>query len=275
MEWHRVKTILIALFSIINIGLLLNITYTDYALKNISDKTLEDIVHVMEERGVLIDKKIIPAKKIEMKKFVLGTSVEKESALAAGIFKFEESFVDAEGALVFEGGKNNLRLFDGINIDFLGEYITEGFSMDEQSAIKIAKQFAEKMNPDGILLEMLDVIESPDGYEVIYSQTRDGVRIETSRLVIEILQNGIFKAGGNFIYADIDAGTSLGLNDPLSALVNSLSYLQDTQIQSIDFGYVHMKQSSSYLLMPVWIVADKDMTIYFDVETGERLILND
>ena len=162
MEWHRVKTILIALFSIINIGLLLNITYTDYALKNISDKTLEDIVHVMEERGVLIDKKIIPAKKIEMKKFVLETSVEEESALAAGIFKFEESFVDAEGALVFKGGKNNLRLFDGINIDFLGEYITEGFLPDEQSAVKIAKQFAEKMSPDGILLELLDVIESPE-----------------------------------------------------------------------------------------------------------------
>jgi len=93
MNWNKLKTFLIVLFSALNIILIITMLTKDYKEAVIPQQTIQDTVDVLKKRGITIDKAIIPERSKNMEGFATLDSDGEEIVEAAeeSYFEFSDS----------------------------------------------------------------------------------------------------------------------------------------------------------------------------------------
>ena len=96
MNWNKLKTFLIVLFSALNIILIITMLTKDYKETVVPESTIQDTVDVLGKRGISIDRKIIPDRAKNMEGFMMQTIdfahiSDKVSYLGGGEFEINLS----------------------------------------------------------------------------------------------------------------------------------------------------------------------------------------
>lgn len=246
MNWNKLKTFLIVLFSALNIILIITMLAKDYKETVIPQQTIQDTVDVLKKRGISLDKSIIPERSKNMEGFSMQT------------LKFEGLSVDVK----YPGGE----IFE-LSVPYKAHSLSEVKGLLEKLGILYAE-----FTTDGKSLKNLRAFESIDDF-----------RIFGNFLDITVLEDKV-NIRGKWLVPSVTEGEREDMAEPCqitSILIEFISNPDRPQgnitIRNVDFGYFAPSYTltdrvETFTVVPCWeITLDTGDKFYYDARNGEYL----
>ena len=245
MNWKNIKSFLILLFLCINVFLLI-VIYNSHNAKELTDKNIEDAVHLLKSNNIIIDKDIIPktAKSYSMLELSLISPTNSNS--------IDKSLISAsdDGTI-------------SIAIDELSSNI------GEQSNENTIKNMLKKhgFNKKNIIIEA-----EPDGYYI--SEKTNDMQVFNNRLKVStqkeyITLNGLWYDCKVTDYGIATDTKTVYATSALIAFISEQTKKDKTvYITDISFGYYavidkNTSNAKSISALPCYRLTDNDNNIYY------------
>lgn len=246
MNWNKLKTFLIVLFSALNIILIITMLTKDYKEAVIPQQTIQDTVDVLKKRGITIDKSIIPDKSKNMEGFSMQT-LKLDSLPAKVTYPGGELF-DVTVPQKISSFKELKALLERLGIQY-AEFVSDNADMKNLKAI----------------------------------ETIDDFRIFGNYLDVNVLDDSV-SIRGKWLVPSASDGESDGDIRPCqvtSILIEFISNPDRPQgkikINKMEFGYFTPGYTltdsvQSFIVVPCWeITLDTGEKFYYDARNGEYL----
>lgn len=175
MNWNKLKTFLIVLFSALNIILIITMLTKDYKETVVPQTTIQDTVEILNKRGISIDKSIIPDRAKNMEGFPMQTIdfdriPYRISHHSGGVFEFSVPIeIDTVkevkklteklgiGYAEFTSDASDIKNIRAVQV--IDDYTIFGNYLDIEVLDKIVKVKGEWLNPSNHTLENEDEVE--------------------------------------------------------------------------------------------------------------------
>lgn len=262
MEWGRIKTILIWLFSIVNLFLLIMFLDVIYSGTNISDDVIESTVAVLEKNNVIVDKDIVPSTHTTVK--ICNVENRYNSVLSM--------LEAAKKTAVQEGSEFYVK--DGADVGnntFLS-------TINESKTISNPVSYAKKMiKKSGLVNDTGYSVVKKDGYIYFYLEFENKIFYD-SYLKVKVTEKGIQEIYGyNWLGDSITDGGPAETVSPLEILVDFATqqkFEKKVTVTGMKAGYYIGSRSETVKVtaFPVWqITLDNGKVFYYDMRNGDLL----
>ncbi len=258
MNWSRAKTILIALFLIVDLFLLTTIlTESD----RISPEVISSTVEVLKNNGITIDRNIIPSKSqktpySEVENVI--TSYDEFAALLLG-----DSYT-LSGDNSFSVGSKKVS-FSGNSFIYESSISKDGISTDKNPQ-NVAAEFLKNIGFDLSGAEVSSQ-KSENSTAVTFYNYSNSLPVFNSSVTVSVSGEIVTSVSGMWF-------NTINTNEPDTALKSITSILIDTaadiktgtHISSLELGYSLPDSTvfhKSAVLIPVWQITSKDGKQYF------------
>lgn len=246
MNWNKLKTFLIVLFSALNIILIITMLTKDYKEAVIPQQTIQDTVDVLKKRGITIDKAIIPERSKNMEGFSMQTL----------------NFDSLPVKVTYSGGE----MFE-ISVSQKISTIKELKDL----LVKLGIQYAEFVS-DEKDLKNLKAVEAIDDF-MIFGNFLD---VSVTADKVDIKGKWLVPSGTEGEYEDKAEPCQV-----TSVLIEFISNPDRPQgnikISNMEFGYFApgytlTENVQSFIVVPCWeITLDTGEKFYYDARNGEYL----
>lgn len=246
MNWNKLKTFLIVLFSALNIILIITMLTKDYKEAVIPQQTIQDTVDVLKKRGITIDKAIIPERSKNMEGFAMQT------------LKLDSPQIK----VTYPGGE----LFE-ITVSQKISSLKELTSLLERLGIQYTEFVSDIKD-----LKQLKAVETIDDFRIFgnfldVSVTADKVNIKGKWLVPSGVEG-----------EDEDKAEPCQVTSILIEFISNPDRPQGKiKIKNMEFGYFApgytlTEKVQSFIVVPCWeITLDTGEKFYYDARNGEYL----
>lgn len=246
MNWNKLKTFLIVLFSVLNIILIITMLTKDYKEAVVPQITIQDTVEILEKRGISVDKEIIPDRAKNMEAFSMQTlnfaGVPYKVSYPGGEI-FEISIPEKAGSI-----KDIKKLMSGLGIQY-AEIQGDGKDTANIRAIQVIDSFT-------IFSNYIDVKSGDNGITI----------------------RGRWLTPSN---DPLDNDDTIEPSQVTSVLIEFISNPDRPQgnikISRIQFGYYApgytlTENVQSFTVVPCWEISlDSGERFYYDARNGEYL----
>ena len=278
MDFKRVKTILIVVLAAVNIALASWLTGIIYQDRDVSQRSDDQVVALLAERNIVLDKKKIPDTAGELPNCqverMLDGDEKKVSKLLGGQYQkaADGSYVNGSKTLVISG--DSFRLSDtrpekplsARTPEAVEAYCVEAM---QEMGISTDNYFFSGMNAAG------------DNVKAIFISRFGKYDFFDANLEFELSDQGLVSVQGkNLIAANTVTGTKTDIFAIRSILVDfvnnpRLDTSRQTVIASIQLGYYighDAEQYKSVMAIPVWQIAtEQGQIFYYDARNGKLL----
>jgi hypothetical protein len=197
MDWAKAKTILIVAFIITNIFLAYNVwetKYYGYRSERISDKSISEVVAILEEKG--IKTKVSIPKDIYVNGILTVEYMETDiHKLFGTVFESNNTYtaVQDDSTKHVEGGKilevkNNKEIFYN-NLDLRNMPKDD---LTELEAVRIGEDFLKNNNLYKPSMMVDSIVPIDNGYYLTYVQQYKDKPLEVSIVEMEITSGGVY-----------------------------------------------------------------------------------
>lgn len=279
MDWYKTKNIIIFVLIILNIAVFSVYYRTDTQDKILSNQTKDNVVSILADSNILLDKKIIPDAPESLTGCYLERAVRSNSGFATKLMGQNYSYDENDGT--YRSDSKSLKISNG-DFDFSDSAPKNPPEKNDEGYIKeYCQSEMERMGIDKKLYAFGGLNRFEGGIKAIFSTQLGEYEIFDSYISFEISKNGINKISGkNVVIGKSAEGVktkvfsvnSILLDVPQSGAVGAE---QQSKIISIRLGY-YMGDSeeaySSVLAIPVWQIAmDGGVILYYDARNGKLL----
>lgn len=270
MNWARTKTILIIMFLLVNCFLFYLYFSNLYKNSVVDDKTIENIINVLNENGITIDKKVIP-KKYKAMDEISGVSAFSQNGSI--LIKLSSSgWINANGTYT-KGDKETFQMI-GDQFVYLNTAPAEGRTTQKE-AEKTARNFLEE---NGVLkdIELLSTSQTDDSFEFTFVQTFKDYKIFDSVMTVIVKGNTVQKWSGRYYNISQDSRRSkYSIAPSINALMD---FVRDETadktvshtITSIEPGYYFGSNVQNEIsAIPVYGITTNEKQFYYDARSSE------
>lgn len=246
MNWNKMKTFLIVLFSLINIFLIITMLTKDYKEAVVPQETINDTVEILFNRGISIDKELIPDTTNNMESFSMQT-------------------------MDFTKLSDDVRIVGSREFDF--------FMSGE---IEDAQDVEDMLEERGIVY--VDFVgDTKDITSLSAQEVIDGYKIFGSYLEISV-SDGVANVKGSWLTPSSEPHVSKDESEPVHVPGILIDYISNPDrpqtphsITAIDFGYYVPRyelgaEVQKLTAHPCWrITTDSGQSFHYDSRNGEYL----
>lgn len=260
MEWSRIKTILIWVFSIVNLFLIIVYLNSVYLENNLSDEVILDTVAVLEKNNVIISKDIIPKAHNSVK--ICNVENRQDSVM---------SVIENAKKIAVENGA-----------EF---YIDTGAKIDGNNFIYVINEDVKKSNPYSYakklvkqsgLLGDTNYLMVKDSSCVCFYLSFDNKIFYDSYIKVKVSEDGVKEIIGNNWLGDyVTEGGVADTVSPVEILVDFATenkFPQKVTVTEMKSGYYigDRAQTVKVTAFPVWhLVLDDGRVFCYDMRNGD------
>ncbi len=279
MDWAKAKTILIAVFLIINsiLGYYI-LEDNNGSVRYVDSENTKRITDYLTEKGIAV-KGQIPERKLDMSsinvKYKLFMKDEIEGLLFSSEEKVEESETDSIVSL--KGKTVTVSIKDNRELQYTDSSISPSGDIDEKACSKKIREFLARLGlKDDASIRS---VEEAGGYKrIIYSQAFKDAEIFNSRMEFYVNDSGIYKAEIVWFETVKQAGKRTEVISPVIALLavpehNKDNALPSREVLQIQQGYyfgtgvneqVDVSVVEEGTAFPVWKITTDTDIIYIN-----------
>lgn len=270
MNWARTKTILIAMFLLVNCFLCYIYFSTLYKNTVVDNKTIDNIIRILNENGITIDKKIIPKKYKSMSEISGISAVSQNGSILKQVQKSGWTNVNSN----YTRGSNETFQVTGDQFIYLNTFSADG-ETTQKEAEKTARHFLEQ---NGVWkdIELLTSIAVDDSFEFTFIQTFQNYKIFDSMMKVAVKGNTVQKWSGRYYNISQDSRRSkYGIAPSINALMD---FVRDETadktvshtITSIEPGYYFGSNVQNEIsAIPVYGITTNEKQFYYDARSSE------
>lgn len=219
MNWSKIKTVLIILFSLINVFLIIWNVSLKQESRVVNEKTIEYAENLLEERGISMPEGMIDEEIPEIHPVMVKNVMAREAEFLGDILGEKYNKHDN----VFDNGKRSVKL-EGNHFE-----IEESVRLDNGDD---AKKWLTSMG-----LDMKDTIKSEAKGEVEFASVYKGKEIFGSKITVK-LGDKTAKATGSFFYVVENSEKDADIRHITSVLPKLIQEgITDCSVLSIKTGY--------------------------------------
>ncbi|GEM_PF-7086934 len=271
MNWARTKTILIVMFLLVNCFLCYMYFSTLYKNTMIDDKTIDNIISVLNGNKITVDKKIIPKKYKSMSEISGISAVSQNGSILVQIQKSGWSNINGN----YMRGNNETFQITGNQFIYLNTVSADG-ETTQKEAEKTARNFLEQ---NGVWKDIsLTSVSQENGiFEFTFYQTFQKYKIFDSKMKVTVRGTTIQKWTGSYFNITQDSRRS---KYSIAPSVNALmDFIRDDTadkttnhtIISIEPGYYfgsNVQNETSAI--PVYGITTNEKEFYYDARSSEQ-----
>lgn len=275
MDWAKAKTILIAVFLVINIFLGYRIIDAGTgSIAYVDDEKIKLAADYLAEKNITVNGKI-PAKKVGMPSITVKYKLFNKEDIVESFFSSEEiTAVSTEGNIIELRGKNiEFSIKNSRELYYKDNSIKPAAAIDEKVCRKSIKSFLDRlgMKDDADLRAVEDI----EGYtRFVYGQSFKGITICNSVMEFYVNDTGIYRANIVWFETIRQAGKKADVISPVTALLYLPKHYKNNlaagmKVLEIQQGYyfgigaagkVDVSKVVEGTAFPVWeIVTDRDI----------------
>lgn len=270
MDWPRLKTVLIVLFLVINIGLLANIHYTEYSKNKVSDADIQNVISALQNSGVTVDEDTVPDRRDVLCAYTLNAMVEEKRRAAEALLGTDAELVLNEDSSVAQYEKDGAQLW--LWDDFRLQWEAPEFSGGTDR--KTAQQIAEKLTAEGYGIIPLPEWDNEEEGQYCFRQTLDGIPVDDTMLVVT-LQQGSARAEGIWLMGRPQRSDEEQVSDGITALMMYpilSAQPEGRTIVSVQRIYRISTETAGSRVIPVYRVTDdQQQTVDWDPLGGRQI----
>jgi len=275
MDWAKAKTILIAVFLVINIffGYKIIGSRTD-SIGYVDDDKIKHVINYLAEKNINI-KCQVPAKKIDMPSITVKYKLFSKEAIAESFFSPNEMIAELEeGSIVKLGGKDiEFSIRDSRELCYTDNSVKPMAIIDEKICRNNIKEFLGRLGMKDDAESRL--VEDIKGYKrFVYGQSYKGAAIYNSVMEFYVNDTGVYRVKLVWFETIRQAGKNRDVVSPVVPLLYLREYYKnsiaaDTGVLEIQQGYyfgtgasgkVDVSKVVEGTAFPVWkIVTDRDI----------------
>lgn len=260
MNWGRAKTILIVLFLVVDIFFLVLLSYVNHDVRYIKKSTISEVVNVLNSRNIEISEKQIPKKRYTNKTVKIKNMLYNHKWVAERFLGENYDIVaEDENGSAFK--KGDITLFVSEN----------DFSLEKQRDLKPVETFDEVVSVLYKDMKKIGYTSKSFGIKDYYIKDGvchiaayhmyDGLRIDSSKLIISADKSGIINIGGVCLAQPEESENEGKLPDITSVLVNMIYEPRYVGMKVEKAELVLMpdgktSDDSQLILNPVYVVTD-------------------
>lgn len=279
MDWYKTKNIIIFVLVILNIAVFSVYYRTDTQDKILSSQTKDNVVSILSESNISLDKKIIPDTPESLTGCYLERAIRSNSGFATKLMGQNYTYDENSGG--YRSASKSLKISNG-DFDFSDSAPQNPPEKTDEGYIKeYCRNEMKKMGIDEKLYSFGGLNRFDGGIKAIFSTMLGEYEIFDSFISFEISKNGINKISGkNVVLGKTAEGVETKVFSINSVLLDvpqsgALGKEKLSKIISIKLGY-YMGDSeeaySSVLAIPVWQIAtDGGVILYYDARNGKLL----
>lgn len=254
MDWPRLKTVLIVLFLVINIGLLANIHYTEYTKNVVPNADIDHVVTLLANNGVYVDEHTVPDRRDVLRGYTLTAVVEEKRRAAEALLGPEAEMLLSEDSTVAQYQKDDAQLW--LWDDF--RLLWEDSVFSGNVSRKQAQEIAEKLTAEGYGITSLPQWDNEEEGQYCFRQTLDGIPVEDTMLAVTLTEDGA-RAEGVWLMGRPQRNGEEQVTDGVTALTMYPILQQNIEgrtIESVQLIYRISSETAGNRIIPVYRVTD-------------------
>lgn len=260
MNWGRAKTILIVLFLVVDIFFLVLLSYVNHDVRYIKKTTISEVVNVLNSKNIEIKEEQIPQKRYTNKNVKIKNMLYNHKWVA-------ERFLGDDYDVVTEDEKGSAFKKGDITL-FVSE---NDFSLEKQRETKPVSSFDEVVSALYKDMKKIGYTSKNFGIKDYYIKDGvchiaayhmyDGLRIDSSKLIISADKSGIINIGGACLAQPEESVNDEKLPDITSVLVNMIYEpryigMKVEKAEIVLMADDKASDASQIVLHPVYVVTD-------------------
>lgn len=260
MEWSRIKTILIWVFSVVNLFLIVVYLNSVYFESNLGDEVISNTVEVLAKNNVIISKDIVP----KVHDSVKICNVENRHNSVISMLE------EAKNTAVENGSEFYVDTSAEINGN------TFRYIMNENKDVSNPYKYAKKLIKNSGLLGETDYLTVTDSKSVCFYMSFDNKIFYDSYIKVKVDEKGIGEiTGKNWLGDYITDGGMAETVSPVEILVDFATdndFEKKVTIKEMGSGYYigDRAETVKVTAFPVWRIALDDGRVFcYDMRNGD------
>lgn len=270
MDWPKLKTVLIVLFLVINIGLLGNIHYTEYAKNVVPSADIAHVITALQTNGVTVDEDTVPDRRDVLRAYNLTAVVEEKRRAAEALLGIDAEMVLNEDSTVAQYQKDGAQLW--LWDDFRLQWDDPAF--EEEPSRKTAQRIAEKLTAEGYGMIPLEAWDNEEDGQYCFRQTLDGIPVEDTMLVVTLTE-GSARAEGVWLMGRPQRSGEDQVADGITALMMYpilQTQPQGRTITDVQLIYRISTETAGSRIIPAYrVMDDLQQTVDWDPLAGREI----
>lgn len=270
MDWPRLKTVLIVLFLVINIGLLANIHYTEYTKNVVPGTDIAHVITALQNNGVTVEEDTVPDQRDVLRAYTLNAIVEEKRRAAEALLGSDAQLVLNEDSTVAQYEKDGAQLW--LWDDFRLQWENPGFS--GETGRKAAQEIAEKLTAEGYGIIPLEERDNEEEGQYCFRQTLDDIPMVDTLLVVTLQPNNA-QAEGVWLMGRPQRNGEDQVSDGITALMMYPVLYDQPQgrtITNVQLLYRISAETAGSRIIPVYRVTDdRQKTVDWDPLAGREV----
>ncbi len=272
MDWHRVKTLLLALLILANGYLAYKLYDTERDRDYISDSYVQQAADSLKSRGIFISADNIPQKR-PVEPIVITTGAEDEYASFVNKLAGENevSVSVTETGKVYSFGNNMFTVFNDGDFEYVVSDTGENEVVSRRRAQSLTKTFVEISGLSSADFKITQSEESENGFTFTVQRYKNKLPIEDYTTEVEIVGKKVARARGKLLTGTVSSEIATDFSDSVNVLFAIASALdeEEMRIKTMTLTYVAGENSPEIAFTPMYVIKTDEYNFKYDLSTGQ------
>lgn len=274
MEWPRIKTIVLAILLITNIGLLSFVVQREYQGRQMQQEARENAIQFLRNSGIEVDPSVIP-EQMGLLPQTVKRDREREARIASSLLggAVQELSWGAE-AFRYYNEKGYLQFHrDGA---IKGEFVEGEFPIQDPESMDYSQEILRLLEFEGEVIASTGTAGEESVTTVVVRQSWKGAPLFRQELTLSYKNGCLMQVEGRRLNGEPALDTSrepISIPTALFQFYHGVTALGDvcSRIDSITEGYLDSLPNGAgpSALVPVWSVSTDTGAYLLDTLTGE------
>ncbi len=272
MDWHRVKTLLLALLILVNGYLAYELYDTERDKDYISDSYVQQASESLKARGIFISADTIPQKK-PTEPIVITTGAQDEYADFANKLAGENDVYlnVSEEDTVYSFGNNTFTVFSDGTFEYNVSDTDDSGGVSRRRAQSLTKTFVEISGLSSADFKITEYNESEKGFTFTVQRYKNKLPIEGYVTEVEIAGKKVARARGRLLTGSVSNEIATDFSNSVNVLFAIASALGDEEmaVESMTLTYVAGENYPETAFTPMYVIETDEYEFKYDLSTGQ------
>ncbi len=272
MDWHRVKTLLLALLILVNGYLAYELYDTERDRDYISDSYVQQASKSLEARGILISADDIPQKR-PVEPIVITTGAADEYGTFANKLAgdSEVTLSVTQDGNVYSFGNNKLTVFNDGTFEYIVSDTDEKEDVSRRRAQSLTKTFVEISGLSSADFKITEYNETEKGFTFTVQRYKNKLPIEDYITEVEIVGKKVARASGKLLIGSAASEIATDFSNSVNVLFAIAGALDDEEmkIETMTLTYVASENYPEIAFTPMYVIETDEYEFKYDLSTGQ------
>lgn len=272
MDWHRVKTLLLALLIVANGYLAYKMYETERDRDYISDSYVQQAADSLKTRGIFISADTIPQKRpVEPIVITTGAGDEYASFVNKLAGENEVSVSVTDAGKVYSFGNNTFTVFNDGSFEYAVSDSGENEDVSRRRAQSLTKTFVEISGLSSADFKITQSKESENGFAFTVQRYKNKLPIEGYTTEVEIAGKKVARARGKLLTGRVSSEIATDFSNSVNVLFAIASALgeEEMQVKTMTLTYVAGENFPEIAFTPMYVIETDEYNFKYDLSTGQ------